>query len=309
MSVIVVEDDEIQLELETLALEAAGFKNVSGFVSPGQALEMIQTAEPDVEAFLLDIMMPEIDGIEMCRRIRTIPKYKHTAVVMMTAKSDRVHIDNAFGAGADDYIIKPFDEIDISQRLKTTLHKKRSPVVTTDQDAEFFFGNDIGYADAAGLTHHETLEAYLSTLDRGRASISMITLFRVKDWAVELEDQSDDEKLEVICTVSSKLKSALSVTSHVLTYCGGGLFVVVTKLGDPAISSTVAAQVSRELERSGAPQLQMLRGKACPHDSDSPALDMLRTSLKQHWLADGPAEVKKSSSRKSLSRIPNLFAF
>jgi CheY-like chemotaxis protein len=69
------------------------------------------------DCFILDVQMPGMDGIELCRQIRAIEVYKDTPIIMNTAVADRDYIDAAFAAGATDYLTKPVDEVEVKARL------------------------------------------------------------------------------------------------------------------------------------------------------------------------------------------------
>ena len=86
------------------------------------ALEMIATDPPDV--ILLDLMMPGMDGFEVCRRIKQDPETQHIPVIIVTGMSDRDSNVKAVEAGADDFLIKPFDRILLEARIKTSARAK-----------------------------------------------------------------------------------------------------------------------------------------------------------------------------------------
>lgn len=103
--ILIVEDEESLLKLESILLTSKGYQ-VRG-VSNGQAaLDAIGEEHPDL--VLLDIMLPEIDGFEICRRIKANNETKHIPVVMLTAKKSREDMARGEEVGADWYITKPF---------------------------------------------------------------------------------------------------------------------------------------------------------------------------------------------------------
>jgi diguanylate cyclase (GGDEF)-like protein len=119
-TVLVVDDDadiarfiEINLKLEGFEVRVA---------HDGEAAqEMIESSIPDL--VLLDVMMPKVDGVELCRRMRANPATASLPVIMLTAKS--LSADKVVGltAGADDYIIKPFDTLELVARVRSTLRR------------------------------------------------------------------------------------------------------------------------------------------------------------------------------------------
>jgi DNA-binding response OmpR family regulator len=115
--VLLVEDDPTIRETATLVLERHGFE-VRSAADGAAGLDEFERDEPDVA--LLDIMLPGLDGVSVCRRIRelsTVP------VVMLTARSDPLDIVAGLEAGADDYVTKPFDGPVLAARLRAVLRR------------------------------------------------------------------------------------------------------------------------------------------------------------------------------------------
>jgi DNA-binding response OmpR family regulator len=115
--VLFVEDDDVIREATTLALERDGFEMTA--VPDGiTALESFRARQPDIA--LLDVMVPGLDGVSLCRRIRdesTIP------VIMLSARADSIDIVLGLEAGADDYVTKPFDAAVLVARIRAVLRR------------------------------------------------------------------------------------------------------------------------------------------------------------------------------------------
>ena len=77
----------------------------------------------DIALVLLDIMMPQMDGLELCSRVKQDLQLGHIPVVLMTAKSMVVHIKEGFSVGADDYIVKPFEVVELLARVDVVLRR------------------------------------------------------------------------------------------------------------------------------------------------------------------------------------------
>jgi CheY-like chemotaxis protein len=80
-----------------------------------ETLDKVMSYQPDL--ILLDIMMPGIDGYETCRRIRSTPTLQHTKIIMVTAKAMPEERQQGFEAGADDYVIKPFEKQELLAKV------------------------------------------------------------------------------------------------------------------------------------------------------------------------------------------------
>ncbi len=118
--ILVVDDEERIRRLIRMYLERDDFI-VEEAENGKQALEM--ALEDDYDAILLDIMMPEMDGIEVCEELR---KEKMTPVIMLTAKGEESNRVQGFEVGADDYIVKPFSPREVVLRVKAVLRRTNS---------------------------------------------------------------------------------------------------------------------------------------------------------------------------------------
>ena len=79
----------------------------------------------EIDLILMDVRMPEIDGIEACRRIKAVESLRDIPIIMITVRSQPEVLRDAFDAGATDYIKKPFEEVDLLARVKATLRLKK----------------------------------------------------------------------------------------------------------------------------------------------------------------------------------------
>jgi diguanylate cyclase (GGDEF)-like protein len=121
-SILVVDDDPDIARFVEVNLRSAGY-DVSVAGDGEEALERAGEIRPDL--VLLDVMMPRLDGFEVAQRLRKNPQTANTSIIMLTAKalsSDKV---TGLQSGADDYIIKPFDPIELLARVKGTLRRAK----------------------------------------------------------------------------------------------------------------------------------------------------------------------------------------
>ena len=105
-TVLIVDDDEKNVRLIRLILSKEEYQVVSA-CSGSEALEMVDEKRPDI--ILLDIMMPGIDGFEVCKRLKADEQTRHLPVIMVTALQEKEDRIRAMEAGADDFITKPID--------------------------------------------------------------------------------------------------------------------------------------------------------------------------------------------------------
>jgi len=121
-TILVVDDDPDIARFVEVNLRSAGY-DVSVASDGEEALDKAGVLRPDL--VLLDVMMPKIDGFEVAQRLRRNPQTANTSIIMLTAKA--LSTDKVLGltAGADDYIIKPFDPIELLARVKGTLRRAK----------------------------------------------------------------------------------------------------------------------------------------------------------------------------------------
>jgi twitching motility two-component system response regulator PilG len=119
--VMIVEDEESLLKLESILLSAKGYK-VTGVMDGIKALEEISAEKPDL--VLLDIMLPSLDGFEVCRRIKENPESSAIPVVILTARKDSKDRAHGLEAGADAYITKPFKSAQVMEIIESLLNKE-----------------------------------------------------------------------------------------------------------------------------------------------------------------------------------------
>ena len=115
-----VDDDNTIREIEVYTLEQTGF-TARGFADGVSMLEALKTEKP--ELIVLDVMMPEIDGIEVLKRLRSEPKYKDIPVIMATAKGTEMDKIGGLNSGADDYLVKPFGVMEMVARVNAVLRR------------------------------------------------------------------------------------------------------------------------------------------------------------------------------------------
>ncbi|HEY8492232.1 MAG TPA: response regulator transcription factor, partial [Dehalococcoidia bacterium] len=117
--ILVVDDEPHIVKLVSLYLKRAGFQVVEAF-DGRQALELARSVQPSL--ILLDVMMPELDGLEVCRRIR---QESNVPIIMLTARTEDVDKVLGLSIGADDYVTKPFSPPELLARVGAVLRRAR----------------------------------------------------------------------------------------------------------------------------------------------------------------------------------------
>ena len=127
-TIFVLEDDQDISRLVQHNLEIAGF-SVRAFISPAAVLSDAERKAPDL--FLLDIMVPGGDGLDLCRRIRRNPALSATPVIFLTARTSESDRVLGLELGADDYVTKPFSPRELVARVKAVLRRFERPTAPT----------------------------------------------------------------------------------------------------------------------------------------------------------------------------------
>jgi twitching motility two-component system response regulator PilG len=116
--ILIVEDEEHLLELESLLLTTKGYE-VKGVLDGPSALELVASMKPDL--ILLDIMLPVMDGYEVCRQIKANDATRHIPVIMLSGKKSKKDLVKGEQAGADWYITKPFKSVMVIETIQRFL--------------------------------------------------------------------------------------------------------------------------------------------------------------------------------------------
>ena len=120
-NILVVEDEENILELVEYNFKKEGYR-VQTAMTGEEALEAVSANAPDL--IVLDLMLPGIDGLEVCRRLKRESRTQHIPIVMLTAKGEESDIVTGLELGADDYITKPFSPRILTARIRAVLRRK-----------------------------------------------------------------------------------------------------------------------------------------------------------------------------------------
>lgn len=123
-SILVIEDEKDIVDLVTYHLKQSGFSVLSALDGP-TGLELAKKNRPDL--IILDLMLPGMDGKEICRAIKSNPPTQSIPIVMLTAKTEEMDRVIGFELGADDYVTKPFSPRELVLRVKAIIRRKEEP--------------------------------------------------------------------------------------------------------------------------------------------------------------------------------------
>jgi len=138
--ILVVDDEKDIIELLQYNLEKEGYR-ISCAYSGEKCLENVKTELPDL--ILLDLMLPEIDGLDVCKFLKNNPQTSHIPIIMLTAKGEETDIVLGLELGADDYITKPFKVRELLARVKTVLRRTKINIPPLSKEKDIIKFKDL----------------------------------------------------------------------------------------------------------------------------------------------------------------------
>jgi two-component system phosphate regulon response regulator PhoB len=175
-TVLLVEDESAQREMLAYNLEAEGFDVITAD-NGEDGLILVDENDPDL--IVLDWMMPQLSGIEVCRRLKSNSKTRQIPVIMLSARAEEVDRVRGLETGADDYVVKPYSVIELMARVKAHLRRIRAAAV----------GNRLEYGDI--MLDPETHKVFRSQseLKLGPTEFRLLSTFMEKPGRVWSRDQ------------------------------------------------------------------------------------------------------------------------
>ncbi len=175
-TVLVVEDEPAQREVLMYNLKAEGFDVITAD-NGEDGLLLVEENEPDL--IILDWMIPQLSGLEVCRRLKSNPKKRQIPVIMLSARAEDVDRVRGLETGADDYVVKPYSVIEFTARVKA--HFRRAQVAMA--------GTKLTYDDI--VVDLETYKVYRNNLEikLGPTEFKLLIKFMEKPRRVFQRDQ------------------------------------------------------------------------------------------------------------------------
>ncbi len=260
MRILVVDDSEDSRDLTEAALLSAGYADVLTADSAWQALKILDvggTAEQllPVDLVLLDIVMPEMDGIEACARIRNDPRYGDFPIIMVTSLDDMDNLANAFVAGATDYVTKPINRVELVARVRAALKLKAELDRRQARERELLgflssWGDrrtGLWIDEATGLFVGEVAEAYL-TAACGYETDELISVVAVTLDRFDVYRSAHGEAAArgVLADVSRAVRRLAATIGIVAASYRNGLIILVA----PEIGTTSARELGETLRKT-----------------------------------------------------------
>ena len=274
MRILVVDDVEDSRDITEAALLSAGYSDIAMAASAWEALKALDVgrtveAPASVDIILLDIIMPEMDGIEACARIRRDRRYADTPILMVTSLDDMGSLSNAFAAGASDYVTKPINRIELAARVRSALKLKTELDRRQARERELLtflssWGDrraNLWIDEATGLFVGEVAEAYIAAGAKypGEDVVSVIAL--ELDRFEAFRAANGEEVSQGVLAQVARAVRGLAATIGIIpaAYRNGTIILVAPELAagsarqlGEALCSTVARMRLRHPESTGS---------------------------------------------------------
>jgi two-component system KDP operon response regulator KdpE len=218
--ILVIDDDETTVQLISILLERRNYEVIKAFRAE-DGLRKAYRSHPDL--VLLDVMMPDMDGWEVCRRLREL---SDVPIVFLTARSEIRDVVRGLEMGADDYIVKPYDNDELIARVRA--HLRRSPTPAVSEELVFDGGQfRVNFLNrevkVRNRTVHLTPKEFnlLGVLVRNAGRVITRTDLVKEAWGPEYADAIDSLKL-YIHYLRQKIEEDPQRPEYILTSRGVG---------------------------------------------------------------------------------------
>jgi sigma-B regulation protein RsbU (phosphoserine phosphatase) len=309
MRILAVDDSEDARDLTEGALHSAGYDDVVTAASAWEALRILDVGrttddQPSVDVVLLDIVMPEMDGIEACARIRSDARYADVPILMVTSLEDVESLSNAFVAGASDYITKPVNRIELVARVRAALKLKSELERRQARERELLafmatWGDrraTLWIDEATGLFVGEVAEAYLMTETKYQSDnmISILAL-SLDHFEAFRSAHGEDASRTVLGQVAHAVRGVAARIGVIAAAYRNGLIVLVAPEVDPG----AACQLGETLRNTVA-RLKLKNGDAIATDHMTASVSAVTGTVRRgpdraHLLTHAIATVQQAA--------------
>lgn len=255
---LAVDDDPAVHFILTKMMMQLGYQPPVCVTSAVEALERLSNPQEKFDAILLDIQMPGMDGIEACQHIRALAHHKDTPIMMITTMNGREFVDQAFSAGATDYMTKPIERIELQARLgmldrlvqeHETARSLQFAMESMDdmQGFGYAFEDPVTLPKCGALIEYLALENHLLTLSRLKLHAHTALAFQVVGGATLFKRLNRMEFLDCMADVGSAIAACMKRQTFLLAYAGNGEFVCILNRSHPLDMRELEQELASEL--------------------------------------------------------------
>jgi sigma-B regulation protein RsbU (phosphoserine phosphatase) len=318
MHILVVDDSEDGRDVTEAMLGAAGYDNIDCKVSAAETFAFLkiggaatQETTP-VDLVLLDIMMPDMDGIETCAHIRSDPRYADVPIIMLTMLADMDSLANAFVAGATDYITKPVKRVELLARVRSALKLKAELDRRKAREIELLalhrptgnIGDPSRWIDKATcLPSGEVAEAYLASLPQEESATSVLALM-VDRLEAYRATQGEKVACKILQQVAGAVRGVAATAGTLVAAYRSGVIVLVV----PAFSAKRVQALAEALSASVV-NLAISNGESIAADHVTASVAVVsghvrRADARVELLAQAISQVQGAAARGGNRIVP-----
>lgn len=197
-NILIVDDDKVIRQTLRTVLEEEGYKVLEAD-NGASGLQLIKMEHPDL--VVLDVVLPDLDGMKICRAVKSDPQLSKTLILMTTSKGSKEDVIRGLESGADDYVVKPFDKSEFLARIKTSLRAGHLLRELEREKRDLMAILDISNAITSTLDSKEVLYSIVKkiseVIDVSRCSIVRIDASENKGFVVATNEDPDIFNLEI----------------------------------------------------------------------------------------------------------------
>ncbi|HUS80161.1 MAG TPA: diguanylate cyclase [Armatimonadota bacterium] len=249
-TVLVAEDRESTREIMVHLLERSGFR----VLAASDGAQAVDLMSPEVAIALIDWMMPELDGLALCRLIKSSPETEHTYVIIVTARTEKSDMIRALDAGADDYMVKPLDHDELLARVRSGERIARRERWLTSAFTQVREQADID--PLTGLYNRRHLDHALADAVReaiGRGGTLALLLLDIDHFKLVNDLHGHKVGDEVLRQVAQVVAGQARERSDIVARYGGDELAVIAPETSPLCGTQLAERIRRSVAQHRIP--------------------------------------------------------
>lgn len=277
MKIIAVDDDDVSLDLLKFCLAGGGYEDLTLMSSPLKALEAIKDAKIGFDCILLDVEMPDKDGIQLCADIRKIARYRNTPILMITKHKKHAEVEKAFANGATDYITKPFEFFEVLTRIRVAerLVQERQAAIDSYiavQNLENRQNEKVGAKAAArkpelampaeqfqvtgdDLLAFSVFQNYLERVTRNDECQINLVVMKIANVDQIFAQTDAVEFVEFLKSAAGAMHHEAKPEKAFMTHAGNGVFLIATRGFENFDAEATEAGILSTLENGELPKV------------------------------------------------------
>ena len=261
MRILAVDDDPFILSLVEMISINAGLPNIVKAQSGEQALKLLTDPNLTFDYLLFDVRMPGLDGVDLCYRVRQIPRYRKTPITMLTGMRDAENMSAAFQAGANDYATKPFDVAELGLRLRLAQDDVLANRLANPPSEEAALAPPQPIAAGScdrfesfwrskrnPVIDRKDLTTYLSQLPQKDVASIQVFAIVVDQGGVDQRHETSQLHVERRSRVTTAITEAFGSSLVVMAYTGQTDVLVVTQPTSVLCGITLEADIKARLQ-------------------------------------------------------------